>query len=506
MAPITFSNVTTNTSSLEVTMSSTAGAVPGRMLSGTGVAAGTYVVSIRHNAGITLSELPTANGVITLTQLAEERFAIGQAVSGTGIPGSTTIAYRNAGYVDLSANATASASGVALTIGGSAFTGHTLSGSSRVYLTAVGGIAGGQAITGSGIPGGTTVSSVTTEVSYAISAAATATNANAALTIPEMPIDYRQRGAVLIYGGRINASTPRHINFAAPGTAGSTGGLVQDIGVNFPNISVLTSGASQRYSTTLTGDVSWGGKFTLNGSTGNVGIAGYTAIGGALDVTGNLSAADMEARSATVGQVSIKRTAAAAAADEVASVDFHSANASGYDKVFARIRALVDDATNGSEDSSLRVKLLRAGSEITALTMDSSGYTKFTGLHAGTLDIGGINVSGAGSEPGVLMATSKNSSSNQTVWGKIRFYVTDATAGSEDASLYLSTMAAGNVYDSGILSYDGLALAGANLQLSTQRTPASATATGTKGQICHDADYIYVCTATNTWKRAAITW
>lgn len=38
-------------------------------------------------------------------------------------------------------------------------------------------------------------------------------------------------------------------------------------------------------------------------------------------------------------------------------------------------------------------------------------------------------------------------------------------------------------------------------------TPASASADGTAGQITWDADYIYVCTATNTWKRAALeTW
>jgi len=35
-------------------------------------------------------------------------------------------------------------------------------------------------------------------------------------------------------------------------------------------------------------------------------------------------------------------------------------------------------------------------------------------------------------------------------------------------------------------------------------TPASAGATGTTGTIVWDADYIYICTATNTWKRAAI--
>lgn len=39
------------------------------------------------------------------------------------------------------------------------------------------------------------------------------------------------------------------------------------------------------------------------------------------------------------------------------------------------------------------------------------------------------------------------------------------------------------------------------------KTPANASATGTAGEIAWDSSYIYVCTATNTWKRIAIaTW
>ena len=45
-----------------------------------------------------------------------------------------------------------------------------------------------------------------------------------------------------------------------------------------------------------------------------------------------------------------------------------------------------------------------------------------------------------------------------------------------------------------------------SLSVSSLNTaPASATATGTTGQIKYSEDYIYVCTATNTWKRTAIT-
>jgi hypothetical protein len=45
------------------------------------------------------------------------------------------------------------------------------------------------------------------------------------------------------------------------------------------------------------------------------------------------------------------------------------------------------------------------------------------------------------------------------------------------------------------------------VRIRTARTPASAAAAGNAGDICWDANYIYVCTATNTWKRTAIsTW
>lgn len=42
---------------------------------------------------------------------------------------------------------------------------------------------------------------------------------------------------------------------------------------------------------------------------------------------------------------------------------------------------------------------------------------------------------------------------------------------------------------------------------NTTNTPASASATGVKGEVRVDSNYIYVCVATNTWKRASLgTW
>ena len=45
------------------------------------------------------------------------------------------------------------------------------------------------------------------------------------------------------------------------------------------------------------------------------------------------------------------------------------------------------------------------------------------------------------------------------------------------------------------------------IRLRTAKTPASASDTGNAGDICWDASYLYICTATNTWRRIAhSTW
>ena len=42
------------------------------------------------------------------------------------------------------------------------------------------------------------------------------------------------------------------------------------------------------------------------------------------------------------------------------------------------------------------------------------------------------------------------------------------------------------------------------IRVRTARTPASATASGNAGEVCWDTSYLYVCTATNTWRRVAL--
>jgi hypothetical protein len=48
---------------------------------------------------------------------------------------------------------------------------------------------------------------------------------------------------------------------------------------------------------------------------------------------------------------------------------------------------------------------------------------------------------------------------------------------------------------------------GNNINIANNNTPSSASAPGTKGDIRWDTSYIYVCVATNTWKRSSLsTW
>lgn len=50
-------------------------------------------------------------------------------------------------------------------------------------------------------------------------------------------------------------------------------------------------------------------------------------------------------------------------------------------------------------------------------------------------------------------------------------------------------------------------ISGDRLRIVNAKTPASSSDTGTAGDICWDASYLYVCTATNTWRRIAhATW
>ena len=97
-------------------------------------------------------------------------------------------------------------------------------------------------------------------------------------------------------------------------------------------------------------------------------------------------------------------------------------------------------------------------------------------------------------EVSYLTNSAGNSAVNVSPSGNILFTTannTFATMTNSYFNINYPVSAAGNVTIGGLLT-------------SPQQTKAS-NATGTVGQICWDANYIYVCTAVNTWKRTALT-
>ena len=180
------------------------------------------------------------------------------------------------------------------------------------------------------------------------------------------------------------------------------------------------------------------------------------------------------------------------------------------------------------------IKLIDDSSTINAIGFSKSGSTATTWFPSGNVGIGttspGVPLEVFGGNARVALASGSSATfrgyefaSATTVFGSIKAesaggelriesgfatfggYQTFYTNGSERARIDSSgRLLVGTSSDSGGAL---LQVNGDRIRVGTAKTPASASATGTTGEICWDANYIYVCTATNTWKRTAIaTW
>lgn len=313
----------------------------------------------------------------------------------------------------------------------------------------------GQRVTGTGIPSQTRILSIQAGVSITLTQNATATNAAASLTITNRIIDYYQHGAVIITAGRMNCSNTSYIEFAGAGTRGVNTGLVQEWGTEFTNVSYLTSGAAQLCRVDQLGNVTFDtDRLTINGSTGTTSIPGQVTTG-ALFSTGAIEAADsVTAKSATTATVIASRTAVATAASEVANYKGTALNGSSVAKDFSETVTRVDDATASSEDSSLLIKLFRAGVKKTVAVLEGLGILTVTGANQGRLISARENNVSATSEPGTWEVKAPNASGNSRTWLRVAAYVDDATDSSEDASLYIRTASGGSEVDALVTNAD----------------------------------------------------
>jgi hypothetical protein len=99
--------------------------------------------------------------------------------------------------------------------------------------------------------------------------------------------------------------------------------------------------------------------------------------------------------------------------------------------------------------------------------------------------------------------------SNNEIGARLIASATNVGSGTEAFDLLIQLMSGGALPTTvGTFTSSGdLVLTGDTLRLPVERTITAATDPGIKGDICWDTDYVYVCVATDTWKRVAIsTW
>ncbi len=138
-------------------------------------------------------------------------------------------------------------------------------------------------------------------------------------------------------------------------------------------------------------------------------------------------------------------------------------------------------------------------------TSQNSAITNFYGVNIGTFTIGATSGPTATiTNFYALYIDGITTRATGTVTNRWGIYSTDSTMThylNGNVLIGTSTIAGFKLDVNGTMRASQFYLSALN------STPASAGATGTLGEIRIDANYIYVCTATNTWKRASIaTW
>lgn len=129
-----------------------------------------------------------------------------------------------------------------------------------------------------------------------------------------------------------------------------------------------------------------------------------------------------------------------------------------------------------------------------------------SGQNLGLFGGGGLNSSGAYSGwAGYVTFVAGETFTSLAHGGYCAFYTTPLGTNAEVMRVRIGSE--GNV-GIGVFASEPTAkldIDGGSMRIRNDQTPASSGAAGNKGEICWDASYLYICTATNTWKRAALT-
>ena len=319
---------------------------------------------------------------------------------------------------------------------------------------------------------------------------------------------------------------------------------VPDGSVTAPSISFLTDSSATGFYREAANEIgissnsSFIGKITSTGFQLGAGTATAQLHLFSVDTTDQVVIENTDAGLDTAPDVVLYRNSASPATnDNLGNLEFRGKNDNNESFAYAQILAQITDTTDGSEDGILKLMSASDGTVAARITVksDKVGVNEpepqhplhitesiaNTGLFIESSENVAISaaditlyhhrgsaVSGQDNDvisSLVFQGNNDASTPEQIVFGLIAASIVDASDTTEDGKIDLKVQAAGTLTSMAAITAANVTL-GSRPVLPTH-TPASATAAGTAGEIAWDANYIYVCTATNTWKRVAIsTW
>ena len=119
----------------------------------------------------------------------------------------------------------------------------------------------------------------------------------------------------------------------------------------------------------------------------------------------------------------------------------------------------------------------------------------------------GIGSGGAGVNPWIAYAATNGQWFTSSTAGDIAYRNTSGKLLFGNSTTFAMAISGGNVGIGTTNPSGKLDVNDNRIRVRTSKTPATAGAAGNAGEICWDSDYIYICVATNTWKRAYVdTW
>ena len=369
--------------------------------------------------------------------------------------------------------------------------------------------------------------------------ASTATDTNASISTAGGVAIAKQ----LRVGGNSTLTGTLNVTGAATlsSTLGVTGLITANAGITIVGSAgagedfIITDGTTTRFSVaSANGNVSTSGTLSVTGTSTFTGA--ITANGGVIGaLTGNSSTATTLQTARTIG-ISGDGTGTATSFNGSANITipFTLANsgvtAGTYRSVTVDAKGRVTAGTNPTTlsgygitdaqplDSDLTAIAGLTTTGIIARTATGTSATRSIAVDGIGLSIS--NADGVSGDPTVTSNATPNNSANAIV---ARDANRNFTANIITASLNGNASTATTLQTARTIagvSFDGstnINIPYANLtgipttftadKIANTTPPASATATGTAGEVRYDANYVYICVATNTWKRVAIsTW